>query len=217
MSYVNLNVGKLRNGGRKAPKVTKDFLKEKIWKLLNKYEPDEYDDLSSFNPDYTDPYVLCNDSKIESDLKKVTFDFENYEFTHDKDENDLCGLHTLDNGFTFIGGWGGGDWEFPVFFIIYWDGKQLRGYIPVCGNTYNLDLNTAFGSEEESDKYEDVIAKYEAKLYPNPKDDDSENPIEDDLIKAYCLYHGYAYREGEEVDFHWKGIEVDIKNRIEII
>jgi hypothetical protein len=214
MSYVNITVKKLRSGGRKAPKVTIDFLKKKIFDLMQKYEPEEYTDITYFCENNVSPYGLTENKKIESDLGKVVFDFENYEF--DTSYGDLCGFHTLDNGFTFLGGFGGGDWEFPVFFIVYWDGKALRGYIPVCGNTYNLDLNTAFGSEEESDKYEDWVAKVEAKLYPNSADDDSESPVEENLIKAYCDYHGYVYKDDEELDFHWKGIETDIKNRIEV-
>jgi len=214
--YVNLNLQAIRKGGRKAPQVTQDFLKNKIWELHEKYEPGEYPQSAYFKADHVNAYALTENAKISDDLSKVKFDFENYEFTDDE-ANSLAGFHTLNNGFTFLGGFGGGDWEWPVFFIIYWDGKQLRGYIPVCGNTFNADLNAAFGSEEESDKYEDWVAKVEAKLYPKPADDDSESLVEENLAKAYCDYHGYNYKDESELDFHWKGIEADIKGRIEII
>jgi hypothetical protein len=95
------------------------------------------------------PHVIVD--KLGKDLK-VRFDLEN--FTMDEDDfgpEGLCGYHTLPNGLTYCGMAAGGDWEFPVFFIVYWDGKKIRGYVPTKGNPWNSLTKTAFGNHEELD------------------------------------------------------------------
>jgi len=64
---------------------------------------------------------------------------------------DIMGFKTLDNGLTFLGLQAGGDWEHPIFFIVYSDGSQLRAYIPEKGNVFNTDTKQAFGNDEEAD------------------------------------------------------------------
>jgi hypothetical protein len=46
----------------------------------------------------------------------------------------------------------GGDWEEPILFMVYWDGKTFRGYIPERGNQYNRDTKGALGNNEEADE-----------------------------------------------------------------
>ena len=89
-------------------------------------------------------------SKVNYDLlNMVEFDEENIDceeeaaFGYGKS---IAGFHTLSNGIPFLGVACGGDWEFPVFFIIYWDGTELRGYVPKDGNAYNKLTNKAFGN-----------------------------------------------------------------------
>ena len=67
---------------------------------------------------------------LTKDLK-VHFDCENTYCgkAHWKGSEKVLGYQTLKSGLTFLGCAGGGDWEFPVVFICYWDGKKLRGYI----------------------------------------------------------------------------------------
>lgn len=88
---------------------------------------------------------------LEKDLK-VQFDCENTYCSkaHWKESEFFLGYHTLLNGLTFLGCAAGGDWEYPVCFICYWDGKKLRGYIPTEGNWYNTDTMWAFGNSDES-------------------------------------------------------------------
>jgi len=86
--------------------------------------------------------------KLGKDLK-VSFDFENFEMGG----KELMGYTTLSNGFTFCGMSAGGDWEYPVFFVVYWDGKKLRGYVPTEGNPWNTDTKTAYGNDEDADGY----------------------------------------------------------------
>ncbi len=122
--------------------ITVKELKEKIERTV----PDED------NPDFINVRRLT--PTVEKDLDKVTFDTENvtdidgdYKFGPEK----LIGYHTLPNGMTFLGVAAGGDWEIPVFFIIYWDGKQLRGYIPEKGNLWNTTTKGAYGNDDEAD------------------------------------------------------------------
>lgn len=89
-------------------------------------------------------------STVEKDLGKIRFDTENMDTNGSRDK-DFLGFHTLPNGMPFLGVYAGGDWENPVFFIIYWDGSKLRGYIPEDGNLYNTDTKQAYGNDEEAD------------------------------------------------------------------
>lgn len=95
---------------------------------------------------------LCHASrKIDKDLK-VEFDFENYDCfgeSYNSSLKKIIGFHTLNNGFSFLGISAGGDWESPVFFILYWDGTSIRAYIPKDGNTYNEKEMSAYGNNDE--------------------------------------------------------------------
>jgi hypothetical protein len=90
---------------------------------------------------------------IQKDLSKVKFDTENVIYEEDNPfRAEGLGFRTLLNNLTVLGVKAGGDWENPVYFIIYWDGDNLRGYIPKDGNPYNSDTKEAYGNNEESDK-----------------------------------------------------------------
>lgn len=85
--------------------------------------------------------------KLSNDIK-VQFDLENINSSSTK----LIGCHTLPNGLTFLGCSAGGDWEHPVFFIVYWDGKKIRGYVPTEGNPWNTTTKEAYGNNEDADE-----------------------------------------------------------------
>ncbi len=132
---------------RVAQKITKKQLKNII-------------DLSQIHPMNTCQYGFLDQNHPQTivDLDEVLFDKENFEILNvpkphkgfsKNDINQLLGYQSLPNGLSFIGGFGGGDWEHPVFFIIYFDGNKLRAYIPKHGNTFNPVINVAFGSESE--------------------------------------------------------------------
>lgn len=115
-----------------------------------------------WQPETHDDHIACWNEfhpteltdQIEMDLKKVEFDLENIEYTARdayKGLKDIVGFHTLPNGMPYLGIIAGGDWEFPIFFMIYWDGKKLRGYIPTKGNPWNRKAKSAYGNDEESD------------------------------------------------------------------
>jgi len=107
--------------------------------------------------------------QVKKDLKKCKFDFENHEVSPELwTPQRLMGLVTLNNGLTFWGQSAGGDWEVPVFFILYWDGKKVRGYIPNEGNHWNKKTKMAYGNGEDEmiivDKLKFDVDKLEADI-----------------------------------------------------
>lgn len=137
-----------------------------------------------------DPYhlkeVLGKDIKVE-------FDCENFEFCEDHYNENLAGLTgivTLENGLTLVGFTAGGDWEYPVYFIVYWDGKKLRGYVPTEGNPWNTDTKQAFGNDEEAD------TKNAKKRRPD-------------------VYANVDFVDIDDFEFDGEAIKQDILNRIQ--
>lgn len=97
--------------------------------------------------DWDDYYYRELTPQIEKDLAKVVFDCENIDTKPwTRTINPLMGYNTLDNGLSFLGITAGGDWEAPIFFIIYFDGNKLRGYIPEKGNTWDVENRIAYGN-----------------------------------------------------------------------
>ena len=93
--------------------------------------------------------------KALKDISKVDFDFENFEyqpFGGWSRMNAYLGYKTIDDGFNYLSCYAGGDWEHPVCFILYWDGKQIRGYVPTEGNCWNYKTKKAFGNDELQDQ-----------------------------------------------------------------
>lgn len=121
--------------GRKAVNITIKELKAIVEK---NFEEDEY------------VSVKCLTPKIEDDLKKVEFDDENCDFKESRGYpySGLLGYKRFGD-LTFLGCQAGGDWEYPIFFIIYYDGKQLRAYIPSKGNCWNRKTKSAYGNNDD--------------------------------------------------------------------
>jgi len=92
--------------------------------------------------------------RIATDLEKVEFDMENVSISEEygwKDKKHLLGYQELDNGMILLGCNAGGDLEIPIYFCIYFSGKELRAYIPKDGNTWNTLNHSAIGNDSESD------------------------------------------------------------------
>lgn len=140
--------------------LTQEKLARKILEAYNQHEYTEEDNKVDLSGDLIKKvegsggyYMKTLTPKIQSDLSKVDFDFENCDTSRDYSSYEgLMGIRTLSNGMTYLGCAAGGDWEYPVFFIIYWNGVSLRAYIPKHGNVYNYDTKTAIGNDEEADK-----------------------------------------------------------------
>ena len=88
------------------------------------------------------------------DLSKIEFYAENVEIRSPLPMNAGTGLHgiiTRPSGLSLVVGMVGGDWETPLLFVLYHDGKTIRGYIPTKGNTFNTKTKTAWGNSETDD------------------------------------------------------------------
>lgn len=152
---------------RKFVVCTPAFLKTKLEELKDQFG----DDLFTKDGDYTGFNVEAFTKKIWKDIRKVDFDFENYSF-ESEDAYSGCKLITghqiHDNGMPYFGVVAGGDWEMPVFFIIYWSGTELRGYVPTDGNVWNTDHKSAYGNNEDDS---DNIKKRWPELFDERSDD----------------------------------------------
>lgn len=124
-----------------------------------------------------DIYEIFYENCFKSD-QKIMFDYENVE------EEDSG---TLSCGVPWILYYAGGDWENPVYFFLYPDGKtgNPRMYIPTRGNVFHKGLKVAFGSLEE-------------KMYP-ASDDEIEKEELRGIIKGSYLSNGYSKSEIENV------------------
>lgn len=116
--------------------ISKEELSEKVWIIAT-------DEDNNF-----EPYNLLG--YIRKDIK-VDFSTENFYYEKEKFIKFDLGINILDNGLTCWIMRSGGDWEAPVYFIVYWDGKNIRGYVPKDGNPWNTDTKQAYGNDEESD------------------------------------------------------------------
>lgn len=212
IAYANTDRKLIKRGGRNAVKISQDELFKLIHKQHNLSSDRYYQKIlfADFTTEDISLGVLRENSKIDKDLSKVQFDDENNgAVNYDNDPGrpkGLIGLQTLPNGLTFLGMYAGGDWEYPVFFIIYYDGKSLRGYIPTCGNMINLDFKTAFGSEDDSEKVDidEVMSK------------PPYNNCNGKFLLAYLGLLG-TFQSGKDLldlQFNWELIQEDIEGRI---
>lgn len=92
---------------------------------------------------------------IAKDIAKIEFDCENVEWQNGQGFMEYpCGYEVLSNGLPVLFVNAGGDWETPICFCIYWNGKSLRGYIPDKGNVYNRKFKSAYGNNEDEEEGE---------------------------------------------------------------
>lgn len=113
----------------------------------------EYDSMKDIF--YKFPYVLGL-GQVERDFMHIHSSGENFSMGAEnhwgrKSPNShLYGFHEID-GFSFFGFGACGDWEVAVFYIVYFDGKQFRGYVPTEGNTFNRTTQSAYGNDQLAD------------------------------------------------------------------
>lgn len=114
-----------------------------------------------------------SNTKARKDLEKIDFDFENAgkEFLEENLKS------TLPDGTAFIWCWAGGDWEYPVRFVLYIDPKdELRAYIPDEGNVYCRKCKSAYGTCECED----------GKVSEDAMSDDNLKPDFEKMYEAVC-------------------------------
>lgn len=91
------------------------------------------------------------DNVVSKDLSKVNFDWENCGC--DLANNGPCGFWMTSTGVPMLGCYAGGDWEDPVYFVLYPESTtSIRAYMPKAGNTWNIKTKTAWGSGDEGDQ-----------------------------------------------------------------
>lgn len=140
---------------------TKQDILEKMIEFIKKdecFDPDDFDetDREQVIEKYL-YYMAYSDSKTRDDLDKIDFDFENCGEIEKFNDANLVQHSKLSDGTAIIWCFAGGDWEYPINFVIYLDDKnKLRGYIPSDGNIYCHKCKCAYGTcecdEAESDR-----------------------------------------------------------------
>lgn len=130
---------------RIAPRITIEELKLHMLEGFQKYNCGEEDD-EELLEDMKDPTndecmrTMCYISEIiQQDKHKVDFDLENCWIDEYKMLGDLA----------IIKAGAGGDWEHPTHFVLYWDGSEIRAYVPTAGNTFHVPTMTAYGNDIE--------------------------------------------------------------------
>lgn len=146
---INMDPSLIRKSSRKAPKLTQAELKSKIDAYFARKYGD--DDIES---------ILAEgiDDNLSSDIYPCYMENLSTLDSH-------YGYQTLKNGFSFYGMYGGPDGGGSVYFILYWDGKKVRGYVPRYGNTVNIDCK---GFESMYGEYWDVEEIHYKKWFKSP-------------------------------------------------
>jgi hypothetical protein len=75
-------------------------------------------------------------SKVAADLSKLEFE---------SNEVEPGGFTVLENGMVYYGINDLSSSGTPTFYILYWDGNGLRGYVPTAGNLWNTKTKTPYG------------------------------------------------------------------------
>lgn len=142
--------------------------------------------------------------QVFKDIGEIQFDFENVDCGFLDKDIPFCGFQTLPNGLTYMGIMAGGDWQIPVFFIVYWDGKDLRGYVPTDGNTFNHVTNRPYGNDPDSDW--DAIKKTYANWIVEQYGEEDIQGFDQDPPDP----HDFDF-----VDIDHNKMQADIQNRIQ--
>lgn len=135
------------------------LVKDKIFKELNNLSAEYSSTPEDIDISPRSNYIDCSydfiSELIESNLTTdVIFDLENTELTYYHKDN-----------ISYLQLEAGGDWEYPIIAFFYWSerAKSIKGFFPLGeGNTYNIETNTAYGSEDSSD--DEMTERYEEKM-----------------------------------------------------
>lgn len=79
-------------------------------------------------------------TQVLKDIQKIDFDLENI----------VTSCNEEYKGYAYQAVQAGGDWEYPVWFFVYHDGTNFRGYVPIRGNAVNTINKSAFGNDGTS-------------------------------------------------------------------
>lgn len=83
----------------------------------------------------------------------------------------------MPDGTSIVWAYAGGDWEYPVYFVLYLDpDNHIRAYVPKDGNTYCHKCKSAWGTCECNDE----------KDSEDHLNDDDYGPDYDAMYKDVC-------------------------------
>lgn len=230
--------------GRKAPAITPVELAQKIFAAALKCEEaDASDDL------YQCVSNLVYENTVVQRDNKFSLDFENLDIGPaanmtlaeiESGQMPLSGISEFGDksvthpaqvgfiqcpsGFTFLGVSAGGDWQYPTYACLYWDGKKLRMYIPIRGNAVNAVLGCLFGDEEESAN----IPKVKKYLQPGHSMSNvwmnmngipmlNKEIVINDYLAQFGILPNNPNEPAENIPLNMDGILEDICNRIKVI
>jgi hypothetical protein len=196
---------------RKFAKISQEEFKDLMLQLIQEnVEKEELSD-PDLNLEGKAAYAIyeLSGEKLEKDLD-VEFDFEN---TETYGEEGL-GFQSIGD-FNYFGVSAGGDWEDPIYFIVYFDeNKEVRAYIPEDGNVYNKKLKSAFGNngERETMDYSVPFGTPPKKIRVEYNDIDAANEqyglnLDDDSDYFSAYEH--------DIKFDFNKIKEEISNKIQ--
>ena len=165
MAYINNDVKIIPQIRINVPKIDRDIFIEGIINYLKCLKAE--DDYHYSFAEMTDALTFDGEVNLSYELNEfitdsIILDCENAFVTaaeyNNPNFNSILGVHQLSNEFVFWGILTGGDWEIPAIRIIYFDGKNFQSYVPSYGNTINLNIDGAFGNDEDED--EDYLKQF---------------------------------------------------------
>ena len=137
--------------------------KQHFYKFIKSQVPkDLIDEEEIYQDDSLETFVESLSYCIFSNLERpnIEFDLENFDCS-----NDWSHVRTgWDEEHHWLAFMAGGDWEIPVFGILYSDGYRLRCYIPENGNCYNRSTMTAWQEEPKHLEGKDPKEFYDFEL-----------------------------------------------------
>lgn len=197
MSYVLNKDAKFKIGGRNIARLTEQEFLDLARKYCMNYQGSERDeDVTNewtINPP-SDQDVLnmlifyAASSGSNEDGSTVGNDFKGLEFSNENTEP-IEGVRMTKGGCPYVVGYSGGDWENPVCFIVFYDGKQIRAYLPKSGNTWR----TYAEIEKKRDKSGNWKSKMVTKKIALGNDEDADTDyVKDNLKKTKQIPSGYT-------------------------
>lgn len=227
--YCNLDKKYIRQKVRVTVNHNEIILKKEIMKEWLKYENNMKDKLKkNFNEDYEirshfndieidelfDYLFWENEnSMIARDLKNLSFETSNIECSL---ENNIIGITTLETGLPIVGLTTCGDGSVPFFICLYFDGKNLRAYVPQYGNTFNIDENSEFEPYHEIDD-DEFFEEYPEEFVEDYREGDDYEIYVSLKNYVYLREQGVDISEDDELEPDYDAIIEDIENAIIIV
>lgn len=115
------------------------------------WEQEDVDDQNERDPMGVFTHALQEEGvgKVVKDVSKIDFSMENLYVGAPRENTswhatlrDFLGFRRIGD-LTILGCLAGGDWEEPVAFVVYHDGRDVRAYVPTDGNSFVVSKKAA--------------------------------------------------------------------------